>query len=96
MAVDIVSEIAVRLGLDTDGLANDVKGTNKVIKELNAEFKYLDKASKGSQNELERLGDITKVLQSKFDLVEQALKETKNAMESTKSEIQRLTQEKNN
>lgn len=94
MAIDIVSEIAVRLGLDTDGLANDVKSTNKVIKELNKEFKYLDKGAKGSQNELDRLGEITKVLSSKLDVTKNALKQVQNTIESTQSEIQRLTQEK--
>ncbi|MEG1141379.1 MAG: phage tail tape measure protein [Clostridia bacterium] len=94
MATEIVSEIAVRLGLEADGLAKDAQSANKVIKELNKEFKYLDKASKGSQNELERLSDISKILSSKLEVVEQALKETKNTMESTKSEIRRLTEEK--
>ena len=94
MAVDIVSEIAVRLGLDTDGLANDVKGTTKVINELSKQFKYLDKAMFGSMNEIDRLGDITKTLTAKLDASKNAFKEVQKTVSQTQEEINRLIAEK--
>lgn len=94
MAVDIVSEIAVRLGLDTDGLANDVKGTTKVINELSKQFKYLDKAMFGSMNEIDRLGEITKTLTAKLDASKNAFNQVQRTVQSTQSEISRLIDEK--
>ena len=94
MAVDIVSEVAVRLGIDTEGLTKDSKQASKAITELNKDFRYLDKGAKGTQNELDRLGDIMKTLEAKMEIATRAFKESNKVMQDSKQEINKLIQEK--
>lgn len=94
MAVDIISEIAIRLGIETDGLSNDVKSTTKIIKELTNEFKYLDKAMYGSMNEIERLENIVKTLNAKLEVSNNLFNESQKTIKNTQNAIDKLIQEK--
>ena len=94
MSVDIISEIAIRLGIETDGLANDVKGTTKIISELTNEFKYLDKAMYGSMNEIERLENIVKTLNAKLKVSNNLFEESQKTIKNTQNVIDKLIQEK--